>query len=84
MGNGLFVVFRMPTGTDIFGYSKVLETLIIVILARLLRFGIDQIFIKIVKYHNFCPKWDSQFIKRLKSGRKTTLYGVPMAGSFHH
>ena len=43
----------MPTGTDIFGYPKVLETLIIVILARLLRFGIDQIFIKIFGYHHF-------------------------------
>jgi hypothetical protein len=35
------------------GYPKVLETLVIVILARLLRFGIDQIFIKIVGYHHF-------------------------------
>jgi hypothetical protein len=47
------LLFWMPTGTDILGYPKVLETLVIVILARLLRFGIDQIFIKIVGYHHF-------------------------------
>jgi hypothetical protein len=48
-----WLFFGMPIGTDILGYPKVLETLIIVILARLLRFGIDQIFIKIVGYHHF-------------------------------
>jgi hypothetical protein len=53
VANGLFGVFWITTGTDILGYPKVLETLVIVILARLLRFGIDQIFIKIVGYHHF-------------------------------
>jgi hypothetical protein len=42
----------MPGGTDIMGYSKVLEALIIGILAKLSRIDIDQIFIKIVGYHN--------------------------------
>ena len=45
--------FGMPIDTDIFGYSKVLEALIIGILAKLSRIDIDQIFIKIVGYQNF-------------------------------
>ena len=37
MANGLFAGFQMLTGTDILGYSKVLETLILRYLGKIIR-----------------------------------------------